>query len=70
METRRLNINLPKEVANQLEDLSKRSGRSMTEIVRTGLGLAAVAYEETRKDNRLAITDSKGQPIKELILPR
>lgn len=69
-ETRRLNINLPPKVAEDLEKLANDSGRSMTEVVRTALGLVKIAQEVTDKDQKLIVTNSDGKPLKEIVLPR
>jgi hypothetical protein len=69
-ETRRLNVNLPSKVADDLEKLASDSGRSMTEIVRTALGLVKIAQEVTDKDQKLIVTNSDGKPLKEIVLPR
>jgi hypothetical protein len=69
-ETRRLNVNLPSKVADDLEKLANDSGRSMTEIVRTALGLVKIAQEVTDKDQKLIVTNSDGKPLKEIVLPR
>lgn len=70
MESRRLNINLPGQVALDLENLSNTSGRSMTEIIRNALGLVKIAHDVVENDQKLVIADSSGKPIKEIILPR
>ena len=67
--TKRLNINLPAQVFSDLVNLSKRSGRSMTEIVRIALGLVKIALDETERGNKLVVTTSTGDTIKELIIP-
>jgi hypothetical protein len=69
MSTARLNVNLPESLLQELRDLSESSNRSMTDIVRTGLGLAKLAYEEKSKKHRLAVTTQDGQPIKEIVIP-
>lgn len=66
---RRLNVNLPEEVHNQLRDLAERSGRSMTDIVRTGLSLASVAFAEAEHRNTLAVANAEGKLIKHLVVP-
>ena len=67
---KRLNINLPKRVFEELETMAKASGRTMTEVVRTGLGLVAIALEEEGTGGKIMVTDRKGKPVKEIILPR
>jgi hypothetical protein len=68
---RRLNINLPESVYQELQQLSRTTGRSMTDLVRTALGLVNVAYEETKDRSKvLVVADKDGKPIKQLIIPR
>ena len=66
---KRLNVNLPDGVHEDLRILAERSGRSMTEIVRTGLGLVRVALEEAERNNTLAVTNAKGLLVKQIVLP-
>jgi hypothetical protein len=68
--TRRLNINLPEPVFQELRALSSSTGRSMTDLVRTALGLVNTAYEETRDGKHvLVVADKSGRPIKQLVIP-
>jgi len=70
IEIKRLNINLPRAVFEDLEDRAKKSGRTMTEVMRVGLGLVAIAFEEERKGHKLIIADADGKPIREVVLPK
>ena len=66
---RRLNVNLPEASYQELKDLAKRNGRSLTEVVKLALRLVKVALDERAEGNRLAITTSDGLLLKEIILP-
>jgi len=68
-ETRRLNLNLSQKAYDEVAVLSKKYHRSMTEIIRLGLGLAKVALDEAEKGNKLVVTDEGGEQLKEIILP-
>ncbi len=68
--SRRLNINLPTAVANDLENLANTSGRSMTEVVRTALGLVKIAHDVAQNDQKLVVADSSGKPVKEILIPK
>ena len=68
-ETKRLNVNLPIEIFDELKGLADSSGRSLTELVRLALGLASVAITEQRRGNTVAVLAPGGEPIKELVLP-
>lgn len=65
---RRLNINLPEELFVELERLAKRSNRTMTELVRSSLGLVRVAFEEERRGHKLAVVTAEGEIRKEIVL--
>ena len=67
--TRRLNLNLTPQAADDLETIVRKSGKSMTEIIRLGLGLAKLATEVTENKQKLVIADSSGKPIKEVLIP-
>jgi hypothetical protein len=68
---RRLNVNLPPNVYEDLQRLAKQSNRSLTDIVRTGLGLAQIALHETADgQHKLAVTDRDGKAVKEIVLLR
>lgn len=68
--TKRLNVNLPVEVFEELEVLAEESGRTLTEIVRLALGLVNLALNEHKAGNRLAILDAQERVVKEVLLPR
>ena len=65
---KRLNINLPESSYNQLQSLAQDSHRSMTDVVRTALGLVKVALEEEKKNRTLAVT-AGDRIVKEIVLP-
>ncbi|HEV8240083.1 MAG TPA: ribbon-helix-helix protein, CopG family [Thermoanaerobaculia bacterium] len=69
-QVKRLNINLPAKAFDELQELARSSGRTMTDIVRLALGLVVVGVEETERGNRLAITSSDGRLLREIVLPR
>jgi plasmid stability protein len=67
---RRLNVNLPEGLHEELRVLAERSGRSMTDLVRTGLSLVTVAFAEAERSNTLAVADADGKLIKQILVPR
>jgi hypothetical protein len=67
---RRLNLNLPASLYDDLSELADSQGKTMTEIVRTGLGLAHIAYTQLGKRQKLVIADADGKPIREILIPR
>jgi uncharacterized protein (DUF1778 family) len=56
---KRLNIDLPPESYELLQQLADESGRSMTEVLRMGLALYNIADEEAQKGRSLAIIEGK-----------
>lgn len=66
---RRLNLNLPVTLYDDLSELAESQGKSMTEIVRTGLGLAHIAYTQLGKQRKLLIADNDGNTIREILIP-
>jgi hypothetical protein len=69
-ETRRLNVNLPEGSYEEIRALADRSGRSISEIVRTGLGLVSIAMEEASRNNYLAVSSSEGKLLRQIVLPK
>ena len=66
---RRVNFVLSEKAHTDLVGLSKDSMRSMTELVRLGLGLVKLALEAQQNGNRLVVTTADGRPLKEIVLP-
>lgn len=67
---KRLNVNLPRDAYEELKGLADKSHRSMTEVVRTALGLVKIAMEEEEKKNSLAIINRNDEVVKEIVLVR
>jgi hypothetical protein len=66
---KRVNFILSEKAHSELAALSKQTMRSMTELVRLGLGLAKIALEAESKGQRLIVTTAEGDPVKEIVLP-
>ena len=69
LKNRRLNLNLSEQAYADVNVLAKDTRRSITELVRLGLGLVKIALQESRSGNKIIVTTSDGKPIKELVLP-
>jgi predicted DNA-binding protein len=67
---KRLNLKLPLPVFNELDELAKDTGRTMTDVIRLGLSLAALAIDEKKAGHKLVITDANGTTLKEIILAK
>jgi hypothetical protein len=68
-ETQRVNLNLATKAYEDLQQLCKQTQRTMTEIIRFGLALAKLYFDERRKGNSLMITTSDGTAIREIVFP-
>ena len=66
---KRLNILVSQSAYSEVTKLSDESRRSITELIRLGLGLVKVVLEEARQGNKILVTTPDGKPIKELVLP-
>jgi hypothetical protein len=66
---KRVNFILSERAHSELVNLAKRTNRSMTELIRLGLGLVKIVTEAARDGNRLVVTTPDGQPIKEIVIP-
>jgi predicted DNA-binding protein len=69
-QTRRLNINVPERTYQELQDLARRTGRSMTEVMRTAFSLAEIALRETASGNTLAVAKPDGTLLREIVIPK
>ena len=66
---RRVNLNLSEKAYNDLHELSAETSRTMTEVIRLGLGLVKLAVTEARTGNKLVVVSQEGRPLKEILLP-
>jgi hypothetical protein len=66
---KRVNFILSERAHSDLTTLAESTHRSMTDVVRLGLGLVKIALEASRNGQRLVVTNSEGQPLKEIVLP-
>lgn len=69
VETKRVNLVLSEKAHSELATMSRRTRRSMTELVRLGLGLVKIALEAEQNGHKLIVTDADGHPLKEIVLP-
>lgn len=63
-----LRISLPPQALAQLTELSERSGRPLTDIIRTALGLVKLAYDESQKKHILVVATEDGKLLKRVVL--
>jgi hypothetical protein len=66
---RRLAINLSERAYLDLKQCAEGTSRSMTDVIRMGIGLYKVAVEVIRENNKLVVVSAAGKPLKEIVLP-
>jgi len=67
--SKRLNISLSERAYSDLSKASQDTRRSLTEVVRLGIGLVRIALETEREGNRLIVATPDGKALKEIVLP-
>ena len=68
-EKQRFSVNLSPKAYSDLKELADQTGRSMAEIIRIGIGLVRVIFQELNANHKLIVTSSSGKPLKEIVLP-
>jgi hypothetical protein len=68
-EPKRLSFILSPKAYADLALLSEQTSRSMTEILRLGLGLAKIAIEARSNGELLVVAKPDGSAVKEILLP-
>lgn len=63
---KRLNLDLSPEAYELLQRLADESGKNMADVLRTGLALYGIAWDEKSKGNELAVV--KDEEVKKGIL--
>jgi hypothetical protein len=66
---KRLAINLSERAYLDLKQCAEGTSRSMTDVIRMGIGLYKVAVEVVRENNKLVVVSATGKPLKEIVLP-
>jgi len=66
---KRVNFILSESSHSDLAALAESTRRSMTDVVRLGLGLVKIALEASKNGHRLVVTNAEGQPLKEIVIP-
>ena len=69
IETRRINLNLATKTYDDLQILCKARSRTMTDLIRFGLALVKLYFEEQDKGNLLTVSTREGKAIREIIFP-
>lgn len=66
---RRLAINLSERAYKDLKHAAESTSRTMTDVIRIGIGLYKVAAEVMTENNKLVVVSRDGRPLKEIVLP-
>jgi hypothetical protein len=66
---RRINFDVSAEAGDKLDELAKKSGKSMAEIIRTSLAIYAIMQEESAVGNSIGVLSKSKDVIKELVMP-
>ena len=67
--SKRLNVSLSPKAFSDLMNAARETQRSMTELVRLGIGLVKLALEAERNGHRLIVASDDGKALKEIVLP-
>lgn len=66
-ERKRLNLDLNPEAYALLQKLADESGKNMADVLRTGLALYGIAYEESGKGNDIAVV-KEDKVLKQILM--
>jgi hypothetical protein len=68
--SRQLDITLPENVMQELEEIATRNNRSVDELVMDALGLLKIASDAALNRQRLAVLDDNGKVLKQIVVFR
>ena len=66
---RRLSFILSESAYDELQELALKSHRSMTELVRFGIGLMRVAEDAKKQKLKLMVVNENNEAVREIVLP-
>jgi hypothetical protein len=69
MSRKRLNLDLTPDAYELLQKIADESGKTMSEVLRTGLALYGIAREEQENGRELGVVDGD-KVIKEILIPK
>lgn len=67
-EKKRLTLDFDPSAYDLLEELALASGKTKAGVIRTALAVYAVAKDEEKRNNKLAVIDDKGHAVKQLVI--
>ncbi len=65
---KRLTLDFDPKAYEILTKLSDESGKTLAGVIRSAVALYAITQAEEKKNNRLAVVDASGKPVKEIIV--
>jgi len=66
---KRLNFILSEKAHSDLVALSRETRRSMTDLIRFGVGLVRIALEAEKRGNKLVVVNQDDRAVIEIVLP-
>ena len=66
---KRLNVNLPESVYEEIKDLARKWRMNLTELFRLAFALVYIAYQEKWAGNKLVILNKRGKVLREIVVP-
>ena len=65
---KRLTLDFDPKAYEILTQLSDESGKTLAGVIRSAVALYAITQAEEKNNNRLAVVDASGKPVKEIIV--
>jgi len=65
---KRLTMDFDRSAYELLEELAAESGKTKAGVIKTALAVYAIAQEEAKRKNNLAVIDKDGGPLKQLVI--
>lgn len=65
---KRLTLDFDPSAFELLEELAMESGKTKAGVIRTALAVYAVAKDEEKRNNKLAVIDETGHAVKQLVI--
>lgn len=63
-----LNVELPESTYEELKELSEEHDRTLTELIRTALGMVGLLYQSQEEGKELVVRDSDTHDIERVVI--
>ncbi len=67
-EKKRITLDFDPKGYEILTQLSNESGKTLAGVIRSAVALYAITQAEEKNNNRIAVVDANGKPLKEIIV--